>query len=83
MLDLHAHGHNLVKCRDRVARPNLTGIHCIIVEIFLIQYAVFIADQTIARHLLRVKLHLNFHVLRNRHERAIDLFDQQLLGFSL
>jgi hypothetical protein len=65
-----------------VARADLAGIHLVVVEILLLQQPVLVADQPVGRHLRRVELHLDLHVLRDRHERAADLLDEQLLRLA-
>ena len=63
------------------ARTNLACIHLIVVEILAVQCARLVADQSVFRHGGGVPFHLDFHIIRNRKQRAGQLIHQHFAGF--
>ena len=59
-------------------RADVTGIHLVVVEVFAVQSARFIAHQAILGHRGGVELHLQLHVLRDREQRGRGLLHQHL-----
>ena len=73
-------GDDFVERGHRVAGPDLAGVLGVVVEILLVEHAVFVAEQAVAFDVLRVELDLDLHVLGDGDQRAGEPFDQQLLG---
>ena len=65
-------------------RTDLPGVDLVVVEIFLLQHPLFITNEPVRAHRRGVELHLDFHVLGYRHQRAAHLLDEHLarLRFS-
>ena len=69
------------KCRDRMSGSHVAGVFQIVVEVFIPQHTVLIADQPVGIDLGGIELDLNLHVLGDRDERSAHLFDEHFARF--
>ena len=63
---------DLVQGRRRVPGPDLAAVYAVVSEIFILDVAVYVADQAVGLHYLRVELDLNLHVAPDYFQRAKD-----------
>jgi hypothetical protein len=63
-----------------VPGADLAGVHFVVAEVVVRHVAIFIADQPVALHRLRVELDLNLGVPGNRQQRAGEFVHKDALG---
>ena len=68
-----ARGNDLVQCGHGVPRAQLPGVLAVVGEVLGAKRAVLVADEPVGLHAGGVELHLDLHVLGDRHQRAREL----------
>ncbi len=66
-----------------MACAQFAGVDLVIGEVFVAEFAVFIADQTIRLHLRRIEFDLDFDILGDRVEGAAKFADENFVGLAV
>jgi hypothetical protein len=77
-----SHRNHLVQRGDPMAGTHLAGVFPVVVEIFLGEQPVLVAEQAVGLHFRRIELDLDLYVLGHGEQGSSEFTDEYLLRFT-